>query len=266
MRRQVEVVFLICVAEMLFGGTTTVWNSKSFQDWTQKDANLILSNSPWAKQMPMPAAGRPDEVIMEPGSTNAPPPSASLGNPSNTTTGTNMTVAANPGSAGPADSSGRHTLSNTQTPSAMTSPAAAPTPEPPLTIIWASAAPIRLAVLKLRSDGQTVTDQQIANAMKKGLNYVIAVVGLPPPEPGSDPGTLANAAFLSVRQRAPERATDSSYRKIGNSDVYFFRFSKAGFPVSAQDQQVEFKMRMGHIDIRKKFDLSQMKYQGQLAL
>ena len=265
MRRQAGFI-LLTMAAALFAGTSGVWNSKRFQDWTAKDANLILKNSPWARQIPMPAGERPAEVIIEPGSNNASEPSASLGNPSNTTTGTNMTASGNPGSAGPADSSGRHTLSNTQTPSQMTSPSAAPALEPPLTIIWASATPVRLAVLKLRSDGKPPAEDQIANASKERANYVIAVVGLPPPEAGSDPGTLAHGAFLNVRRTTPEPATDSSYRKIGKSDVYFFRFSKASLPLSAQDQEVEFSMRMGHIEVKGKFNLRNMRYQGQLAL
>ncbi len=99
-----------------------------------------------------------------------------------------------------------------------------PNPQPPLTIIWASAAPVRLAVLKLHSEANAPTDAEVENAMKERPNYVIAVVGLPAPEGGSDPKALASSAFLALKGKPPAAATDSSYRKVGNSDVYFFRF------------------------------------------
>ena len=135
-----------------------------------------------------------------------------------------------------------------------------------LTVIWASATPVRLAVLKLRSGANTPTGDQIAHASAERSHYVIAVVGLPPPEGGSDPKALAQNAYLNLKGRAPAQAIDSDYRRIGNSDVYFFRFAKASLPISATDREVVFKMALGKIEVKKKFDLGEMQYQGQLAL
>ncbi len=257
---------------LLFGSAAAIWQTKEFKNWTDKDAQNLMTDSPWAKQMPMPAGGRPGVVVIEPGANGATAPAASLGNPSNTTTGTNMAVAGNPGSAGPADPTGTHysaatpSASNTPSPSTVSGNTGAPEPQSKLTIIWASAIPVRLAVLKLRSAGNTPTDDQIVNAMRPRPNYVIAVVGLPAPEGGSDPKALAKDAFLTVRGKSSLVANDSSYRRIGNSDVYFFHFSKASLPITAGDQQVEFKMTMGNMEIKRKFDLKDMQYQGQLAL
>ncbi len=258
-------VFLAAGAA-LFGATAGIWQNKDFKDWTEKDAQSIMRDSPWAKQMPMPAIGRPGVTMIEPGSNGAAPPSAALGNPSNTTTGTNMTNSGYPGSAGPADPNGTHTMATAQSPSAVSPEAGAPTPQAPLTIIWASAIPVRLAVLKLRSHDETPTDTQVANAQKERLNYVIAVVGLAAPDAGSDPKALASNAFLTVRGKRPLPANDSSYRRIGNSDVYFFRFTKASLPITLANQQVEFKMRMGQMDVKRKFELKEMQFEGTLAL
>ncbi len=250
----------------LFGAASATWQNKNFKDWTEKDAQAIVKESPWAKQMPMPAFGRPGVVYLEPGANGAPPPSASLGNSSNTTTGTNMTVAANPGSAGPADPTGAHNQPTAQTVSTASGSTGAPVALPPLTIIWASATPVRLAMLKLRRGPTNVTDEEIENANKQRPNYVIAVIGLPAPEGGSDPKALASRAFLAVKGKAPAVAFDSSYRRIGNSDVYFLRFAKSSLPLAVSDQQVEFRMTMGKIELRKRFDLKDMQYQGELAL
>lgn len=251
---------------LLLGAAASVWQDKDFKKWTEKDAQTIMTDSPWAKQMPMPAYGRPGVVVLEPGQNGAGPPSASMGNPSNTTAGTNMSAAGNPGSAGPANPNGVQNPSTTQSQSGVAETAPAPVSQPPLTIIWASATPVRLANLKLRSGANTPTDEEIENAKKERPNYVIAVVGLPAPEGGSDPKALASSAFLTVRGKPPVVAVDSTYRKIGNSDVYFFRFAKASLPLATTDQHVDFRMTLGKIEVRKRFDLKEMQYQGQLAL
>ena len=264
--RGIGIALLIAATGLVLAEHNGAWNNREFKDWTDQDAESIMTDSPWAKQIPMPANGRPGMVVIEPGANNAPPPAASLGNPSNTTTGTNMTVAANAGSAGPADPSGIHNQPATPSPSMVAGNTGAPGPQSRLTIIWASAVPVRLAVLKLRSGKNPPEEAQIANAERQRPNYVIAVAGLPAPEGGSDPKALANTAFLTVRGKPSLVANDSSYRRIGNSDVYFFHFSRASLPIAAGDQQVEFKMTMGNMEVKKKFELKDMQYQGQLAL
>jgi len=62
------------------------------------------------------------------------------------------------------------------------------------------------------------------------------------------------------------QAIDSDYRRIGNADVYFFRFAKESLPISVADRQVEFKMALGKIEVKKKFELGEMQYKGRLAL
>jgi hypothetical protein len=260
----VPVLFACMIAGV--AATNPAWQDKDFKDWTQKDAQTLLTESPWAKAVPMPAIGRPGVVVIEPGANVASPPAASLGNASNTTTGANLSTPAIGGSNGPADQNGTHNLPTTPAPSAVSANTPAPAPPAALTVIWASATPIRLAVLKLRSGENAPDDEQIAHATAARPNYVLAVVGLPAPDGDSDPHALAQEAYIQAGANAPVRAIDSDYRRIGNSDVYFFRFARAASPITLSDGSVEFKMRMGKIAVKKKFDLAQMQYKGQLAL
>ena len=138
---------------------------------------------------------------------------------------------------------------------------------PPVSVIWASATPVRLAVLRIRSGPDGPTSTEIENAEKPRENYVIAVSGLPAPgDADVVPRELAKNAWLRVKGKPPEFAGDSNYRKIGNADVYFFRFPKSKFPLDATDGDVEFRMKMGQIEIKKRFNLKSMQYSGQLAL
>lgn len=250
---------------LMAGPTAPAWQ-KAFSEWTDKDAQQIMTDSPWARKMPLPAAARPGVAVLEPGANGAPPPSASLGNPANTTTGTNMTVAANPGSAGPADQNGLHnTLPTVQSPSAVAPNVPAPEPQS-INIIWASATPVRLAVLKLQAGPNTPTSGEIERVSKPRENYVIAVAGLAAPDGDTELATLARHASLAVKGKPLALATSCTYRRIGNTDVYFFRFPKTGLPISADDHQVEFRATFGQAEIKHKFDLNGMQYDGQLAL
>lgn len=254
----------VFAAAALLGATTAAWQNKDFKKWTDKDAHLIMTDSPWAKQMPMPASGRPDVMVIEPGSNGAPPPSATLGNPASPVTGTNVTNPNSPGNSGPASTNGSHTPPTARSPSGMAISPGAPTPYSPLTIIWASATPVRLAVLKLRSGGTLPDDDRIARARKPAQNYLILVRGVEEPDAGSDPSELAKNAFLKVKDKAPLAAYESGY--WSGPQVYFFRFRKASLPIEVSAREVEFRMTMGQMEIKKKFDLKDMQFEGQLAL
>ena len=81
-----------------------------------------------------------------------------------------------------------------------------------------------------------------------------------------DPKSLSSKASLAVKGKPQEKAAESSYRKIGASDVYFFRFRRDRFPISAPDKEVEFKASVGSVEVKKKFSLRDMQYEGNLAL
>lgn len=260
-----NVLFYIAFAGLLIAGPTDVIWQKPFSEWTEKDAQQIVTDSPWAKRIPMPAAARPGIAILEPGSNGAPPPTAALGNPSNTTAGTNMAVAGNPGSAGPAEPNGLHTMPTTQSPSAVAPNVPAPDPQS-ISIIWASATPVRLAVLKLQSGVNTPTSGEIERVSTQRPNYVIAVAGLEAPDGDTDLAKLAGNASLSIRGRPSATAISCHYRRIGNANVYFFRFPRTSLPITAGDHHIEFKATFGQAEIKYKFDLNSMQYDGNLAL
>jgi hypothetical protein len=253
-------------ALFLFGASKGAWKQKDFKDWSNEDAQAIMTDSPWAKEIPMPAAARPDTVVVEPGASGGAPPTASLGNPSNGSTGINMTVAGNAGSAGPADPNGTHSLPTAQTPSGMAPSPGAPEPRGTVRIVWASAAPVRLAILKLRSGRNAPLEPQIENATKPPKDYVLAVSGLLPPDRDFDPASVARKASLSMKGVSPVLATEVRYRQIGNSDVYFFHFDRAALTIAGGTGQIEFKMQLGKVEVKRKFDLGEMHYQGHLAL
>jgi hypothetical protein len=258
-------ILIGCCAAVFGAAVPEVWNTKDFSAWTEKDAQLIMTSSPWVKERPMPVSGRPNVTVIDPNVAASTAPTAALGNPSNASGGPNMSTSGAVGST--TVSPGRNDQTATPQTNSLHGPSAgAPAVQPALKIIWASALPIRLAVLRSRSGSSTPDPDQVARAKQDWKNYVIAVVNLPVPENGIDPKSLAPSASLSAHGKPAEIASESSYRKVGNDDVYFFSFPKASLPLAASDGEVEFKLNTKQANLRQKFQLSSMSFGGQLAL
>ncbi len=243
-------------------GAASHWQVKDFQEWTVNDARRILADSPWAKPVPADANGRPSVTIIENGQNLASAPAASLGNPSNSTTGTNMSSPATSPNPAPGTQTSTHATAPALSGSELNP--GAPEPAHVVTIIWASSTPVRLAVSKLRAKENALTAEQIQRARTEREDYVMAVVGLPPPG-NSDVTKLSSQAALRVNGRRSLACTRSDYRRIGDADVYFFHFPKSE-TISTADQYAEFRLAFGAVRLARKFELSSMTFEGKLAL
>ncbi len=248
---------LIGVGAALAASTIpAVWNTKDFSAWTRRDAEQIMTNSPWSKERPLSFREKGEVTYVDPEVGASAAPTAALGNPANVTTGANVSTV--PAGSAP--------LPAEQTGSLNSAPAGAPLIPPFVKVVWASALPVRLAVLKLRSGESGPTAEQVAKAEQDVPNYVIAVVGLAAPEAGANPKDLARAAVLSVRGKPSVVSLDSDYRRIGHSNVYFFSFAKSALPITTADKEVAFKLNAERMNVSQTFHLNEMKYRGRLAL
>jgi hypothetical protein len=205
--------------------------------------------------MPLPNTDRPEQMVLEGPPDAGPQSTASVGyNSANSST-----TGANQGTEG--SNSGR---ARVLTPAAIEQSTGAPAIEPTVTIIWASALPIRLAELKLRTKGAEPTETQIQNAMKPREHYTIVVVGLPEPNDLAQVNALASVASLDSHGKTIPCNT-SDFRKVGDRNIYIFRFPKTT-AFAPDDHEVEFRVTLGRMQIKKKFELRDMVYQGKLSL
>lgn len=254
-RTRVLWISAVCASTTFLLWASDSWLNKDYKDWTEKDASALLTESPWAKVIPLPSTDRPSQVVYEG------PPDA--GPRSSTWVGPNT---ANPATTGSgqgteAENPARPTV---LTPAGLAQPTGAPAIQPTVTIIWASALPVRLAELKLRAHGAPPTEAQIEAVSKPRENYVIVVVGLPEPENLSQVNALASTASLDSHNKVLP-CSRSDFRKINDRNIYIFRFPKTA-TLGIGDREVEFRMTMGRMQIKKKFELRDMMYQGKLAL
>ncbi len=168
-----------------------------------------------------------------------------------------------------------------------------------LTIRWASAQPIQAA---LKRQGALASDELKAVAAPTEKYYVITVLGLRMPRQRSstvdadDPDAggnnggnnngdnddnsqrrgrnrgndalrsqLLDAAQLAPKGKSSIYAQDVQIVGPGGIDGVRFLFPRTT-PISANDKEVEFILNIRRIKVDEKFKLSDMQYEGKLAL
>jgi hypothetical protein len=165
-----------------------------------------------------------------------------------------------------------------------------------LTIRWASAMPIQQA---LKRQGALASEELKAVAASTEKYYVITVLGLRMPRPRSrsvvdadDPddngnnngdsndngqrrsrnqnndalrSQLLDAAQLAPKGKSSIYAQDVQIEGPGGIDGVRFLFPRTN-PISANDKEVDFILEFRRVKVDEKFKLSDMQYEGKLAL
>jgi len=274
-------------AVMLFAAD--FWKTKDSKVWTDEEVSKILSDSPWAKAKTVqpqqsqaarrgggmgrrggfgfPGGGYPGGGGGYPGGGGG-YPGGGGGYPG--------------GGGGGYPQGGGNTGSNSD-----------PAQNEPmnLTIRWASAAPIQDALMR---QGASASDELKAVAASTEKYYVITVLGLRLPRPrrsstvdADDPDD--NSASSGNRQRSTNQGNDALRSQLldaaqlapkGKSSIYAqdiqiegpggidgvrFLFPRTN-PISAGDKEVDFILEVRRIKVEEKFKLSDMQYEGKLAL
>jgi hypothetical protein len=139
------------------------------------------------------------------------------------------------------------------------------------TVLWQSALPVRLAQEK--TDGKTPD----ASGLTPLNQYVIAVIGLPksglgssstpPSDDDLDDARLADhLKVITVLSYDHQRLSPSKVElNQGRDGRAIFHFDKSE-PITAKDKDVEFRITGDRLDLRKKFVLKDMQYDGKLQL
>lgn len=259
-------------AVMLFA--SDFWKTKDSSQWNDEEINKILSDSPWAKaktvqpqqsQMRQRGMGRRGGFGFPgggyPGGGGVGYPGGGGGYPN-----------AGGGNGGPTQSEPMN-----------------------LTIRWESAAPVQEALMR---QGASASDELKAAAVASEKYYVIEVLGLRMPVRGQrnrgvvdaddsdnsgnndDNGQrgrsqdhsndalrsqLLDAAQLAPKGKSSIYAQDVQIQGPGGIDGVRFLFPRTT-PISAGDKEVDFILDVRRIKIEEKFKLSDMQYEGKLAI
>ncbi|MCS6954073.1 MAG: hypothetical protein RMK57_16925 [Bryobacterales bacterium] len=231
------------------------WEKKKFSEWTDKEVNKMLTNSPWAASVDL-RVGMP----MGPMGGGRSGPGGAMGGPPGGGGG-------GFGGEGGAELGGGGLGGGM--PGGFEGPAAPPAI--PVTIRWQTALPVRQALVRARFGSEAATSpeaQQMLSAEQQ--TYIIAVGGLPPMLlRGAEPDKLKTEAVLKVKGRQPLRAQDVRFSREQDRLTLFLVFPRTqpdGYTIRLEDKEVEFSLRLAAADIKRKFKLKEMLYDGRLEL
>ncbi|HTS50931.1 MAG TPA: hypothetical protein VMH05_23455 [Bryobacteraceae bacterium] len=229
------------------------WQNKPMAEWSDKDVQKILSNSPWAKVISVSTGGLMDSGSMperggrfggddsQPRSSAEQMPGASAGVP-----GGNMPSRGIDGG--------------------LNSPAGASIP---ISVVWESALPVKQALARRKYGAEAGTSPEAQKFLDQNGSYVIAVAGIPDAlaQAGATHGKAALLAetSLSAKGKPLLHATGVEVGPPGKAVEVIFTFDKTA-PFSIEDKEVEFSTQFGAVAVRYKFRLKDMLYQGKLEL
>jgi hypothetical protein len=100
--------------------------------------------------------------------------------------------------------------------------------------------------------------------------YVVSVSGVPIMG-GSDriqgmEERLKGTTMLERKGRDPIYPAKVTGGRSEGNPIWIFFFPRGSQPIDADDKEVTFKTKIGPLEVKAKFALKDMKYQGQLAL
>lgn len=230
--------------------------------WSSDDVYAILHNSPWTRTVKLKISNDSSGALG-----NQTPDS---GTPNDAPIPSNM-GGVNRRGMGAGRSSGTYSSgSGKNTPSV---PKTGPTE---VTIQWQSALVVRMAAA--RNAGGTVDSA----SFKPSDEYVIGVIGLPITAIGGRAASADSDSTISGQeeQRIEEHVKGSaSILRSGHHPLtatkveldqgadgrMLIHFPKSD-PITAGEKTIEFRLATGRAELRKKFPLKEMEYQGKLDL
>ena len=203
------------------------WESKPFLDWSDKEAEKMLTDSPWASLIAIPLPNR------------GPVPTDDGGGGGR-------------GGGGRGGGGGGEGFG----------PAAQ---RVRITISWRSAIPLKQATARQQvgKGGTIAADGQEALAREEAA-YTIVIQGLPPQYARSGPNTSIQA-LLHRNGKPAIGANQAGAQMTRGGSLLVINFPRTD-PITLSDGDVELEVKIGELDIKKKFKLKEMVYKGQLTL
>lgn len=226
---------------------------KDYSSWSSEDLKKVFGASPWAKDVTIStnAPGLSDNTSGDPGSSGSGGGRRNGGGGG----GEPSLGGGGAGGAGGAGGGGRG--------DGGSAGGAGPIQ---LVVSWRSALPLKEAVVKARVGAAEVPADAKAFLDKNEEQYVVMIEGMP--------NRFAQAA------QQDDKKLKESVLKVGKREIHLANatFSRKGtktdillmFPrtdaIKVDDNEVEVVARLGQLDVKKKFKLKEMIFNGKLEL
>ncbi len=261
-------LFLFVAGLTLFAAD--VWVAKPFTEWSDKDVQKIMTDSPWAKKVSVSF-----DMGRGPGGAGGGGGGGRGGRGGGgggfEGGGNQVDPGIDGGGGGGGGGGGRGGRGGGG--GGPDIPSVGGAPETDLIIRWQSSPTVLQALAKMRYGAEAGTSPDAKKLMTPpDMYYVVGVANLPAnlqPRDDDAKKALLQVTTLTVKGKDPVVAEDVQYppqqgRGARTSDAYFLFPRKAVF--SADDKEIEFATKFGKTNVKTKFDLKKMEINGKLGL
>jgi hypothetical protein len=230
--------FALCVA---FAGD--FWKSKKYSTWSDEETKKLIENSPWARKVPI-------KYIYTAPKGGGGMPGGGFGG--------GMPGGGMPG-GGMGGGGGFGSLN-------------APPPDmtPKAILRWQTALPLKQAIARARYKDLVETSEEAAKTLtREEAQYILGVIGLMGAPTSFDREVLKAGATITVGDLPPIKAVDVLTDQQGMSRNLYIAFPKVqegAHKITEADRSVDFLLKTPNIEIKAKFSLKDMLYQGKLEL
>jgi hypothetical protein len=227
------------------------WQSKPYTEWSDKEVQKLLSNSPWSKEVVVSlggAGGGTGKGSRRGGGGGGGGGDASFDGPA---------MGSGGGNAG---TGGRQNVSEVG--------GGAPSggsPSMNLVVSWRTALPLRQAIAKQKFGAEAGTSPEAKKVIEEPQKYyVIVISGLPARMGRGGPEMkemLLKNTSLNIKGKEP--IVPSDLQSSGTTALFLFPKTVA---IDMDDKEVEFSTRLGQTIVKTKFKLKDMVFDGKLDL
>jgi hypothetical protein len=289
------IVSLVAFVSLLFAAD--FWETKDYSTWDEKETLKMLENSPWAKKTRL----RENENARSSfgggfggggrgggrggfsggsgrsGSAPAVSPDSDSGDAANSSS--------SEGSEGENSSSAAKTESSDDSVTAAVPKSApggfgggfgGPLAQrdllgglPMVVLRWQTALPIKQAMARFRFKDAVKTSKEAADSINRQESvHILGIIGMPGRSQSYNVEEIMDNAELIIEDRPAVKPTQVIPQQEGDQVGLYIVFPKSnpdGTPlITLQDKNVEVSITAGRYDIKKKFSLKDMVYQGKL--
>jgi len=224
------------------------WTTKPFTDWSDKEVQKIISDSPWAGKVTM-SAGLSLSVPESGGGGGG----GRGGRGGGRSSGPQGDAAnSDPGVAGGGDLGGGG-------PSGVT-----------VTLFWQTAAPVKQALIKRQYGAEAGTSPEAKAKLDRVEQiYVLTMLGVPgfalASAQGDKKAALLDSTMLTVNGKPVLKAADVQVSGGRGASTVSFLFPKTT-TFTVEDKEVEFSSKFGTSTVKRKFKLKDMVFNGKVEM
>ena len=236
------------------------WESKSYTEWSEKEVGKLLANSPWSQKVTVYMSGGRGGGGGAGG--------GGFGGPGGGGGGRGGGGGGGGGSGGGGGGGGGGGRGRGGG-GGFGGPGGGMAPATNLFVRWFSSIPVKQAMVKSKYASEAATAQEAIDYLaRQETHYIVAVVGLPGRMAGfvqRNPDARQENTVLKRKKKEPINPDDIQVQSQEETASFYFMFPKTD-EITVDDKDVEFIMKTQRFEVRRKFKLKNMVFNGELSL